>query len=445
MKITVDLKNSKISLNSKSLEKKVASIHEVIQKRTGKGNEMMDWLKLPETYDKEEVKKIQEKVAFLHSKKVEKLIVVGIGGSFLGAKAGIDFVTGSLANNENILFVGTDMSASHYHQVDKIIEDKKWALCVISKSGTTLEPALAFRHYLSKLKKVWGEDYKQFLTVITDVEKGVLKNIANVEGYETFIVPDGTGGRFSGMTPVGLFPMAFAGIDLNAMFAGAHQAMNDLNNPDLSSNPAYQYAAARYLIARKDCIWAKMGLIKKIPSIRRKVVAEAFITYDFDLPMMAEWWKQLFGESEGKDGKGILPTSMHFSRDLHSLGQFVQDGYKMMFETTLWVEKDNKDVKVTPFKNNLDGLDYLNDKTIEEINKVAFEGVLDAHANQGGIPNIVITIPNKHASTLGYLWYFFFISVTMACYLDGVNPFDQPGVEVYKKNMFSLLKKPVKK
>ncbi len=313
------------------------------------------------------------------------------------------------------------MSSSHIKQIEKKLENKKWGICVISKSETTLEPALSFRHFKKILEKENGSLAKDYIVAITDEKNGSLKAAATKNNYDTFVVPNGIGGRFSGITPVGLFPMAFAGVDIKKVLAGANKASKELNN---LNNDAYEYAITRFILNSK-----------------MNKNSEIFTTYDFDLDMTSEWLKQLFGESEGKDGKGIMPLSVSYSRDLHSLGQIIQEGKKTFFETTIWINNNKEKIKVEKDKLNLDGLNYLSGKTFHDINKKVFDGVLSAHHKEGGIPNIVITINDNSEETLGYMWYFFFISVTMSGYLLEINPFNQPGVELYKKNMFDNLKK----
>lgn len=421
--LELNLENSKItSSDFKKYKKNVDKIHQTIINKSGEGNQFMDWTSWPVNYDKDEVKRINAKVKWLKTNNVDTLLVVGIGGSFLGAQSAIDFIKGKMNKQDEIIFTGINMSSTHIKQIEKKLENKNWAICVISKSGTTLEPALSFRHFKTLLEKKLKSKSKDYIVSITDGKKGALKELSDSEGYETFVVPDGIGGRFSGTTPVGLFPMAFAGINIEKVLEGSRQAMEDLKESE--NNIAYDYALSRFILNTKY-----------------KKVSEIFTVYDFDLDMTAEWWKQLFGESEGKNGKGLMPSSVIYSRDLHSLGQIIQDGNKNFFETTLWIEEEKNNVVVGEDKKNLDGLNYLTGKTFHEINKKAFEGVLEAHSKDGNIPNIVLNLKDKSEESIGYLWYFFFISVTMSAYLLGVNPFNQPGVELYKSSMFSKLKK----
>ncbi len=403
-------------------QKELKKVHEMIQERTGAGNEFMDWLTWPVDYDKAEVEAINNKVKAMKEAGVEKLLVIGIGGSYLGAQAAIDFIQGKMNKQNDIIFAGTNMSGTHIKQIEKALEGNKWGICVISKSGTTLEPALSFRHFKSLLEAKEGKDAsKELIVAVTDGNKGALKTLADNEGYETYVVPDGIGGRFSGTTPVGTFPMAFAGINVEEVLKGTEQAMNDLK--DFEDNKALEYALVRFLLNTKQGKFT-----------------ELFVTYDFDLDLMAEWWKQLFGESEGKDRKGILPSSVSYSRDLHSLGQIIQDGPQNFFETTLWIKEDDAEVKVQSTEDNLDGLNYLEGKTFHEINEQAFDGVVRAHYEGAKAPQLIIELKDKSAYSMGYLWYFFFIAVSASSYLQGVNPFDQPGVELYKANMFKNLK-----
>ncbi len=421
--LDINFDYSKVTNEDKAaLKEDVAKIHEIIRNRTGEGNQFMDWLTWPVDYDKEELNNIVEKANWMRNEGIETLLVIGIGGSFLGAQSAIDFIKGKMDKQDEIIFAGINMSASHAKQIERKLEGKKWGICVISKSGTTLEPALSFRHFKTILENKEGkEKAKDYIVAVTDGNKGALKTLADEKGYSTYVVPDGIGGRFSGTTPVGTFPMAFAGIDVKAVLEGTAKAMGDFSS--LENNMAYEYALTRFILNSKQ-----------------GKVSEIFTTYDFDLDMTAEWWKQLFGESEGKDGKGIMPASVAYSRDLHSLGQIIQEGVQNFFETTLWIKEDADPITVQEDESNLDGLNYLTGKTFHEINKKAFDGVLKAHYEGGGTPNIIMTLKDKSEASLGYLWYFFFISVTMSGYLLGVNPFNQPGVELYKANMFANLK-----
>ncbi len=423
--IKLNLEYSKVSINElKAQQVKVDQLHDLILNKNGEGSAFLDWLDWPETHNHKEIEAILKKVAELKANGVETLLTIGIGGSYLGGQSGIDFLKGTMDSADQVIFAGINLSSSQYKQLERKLANKKWAICVISKSGTTLEPAIAFRHFKKLLQQIHGKETNNYIVSITDGNKGALKKLSENEGYKTFVIPDGIGGRFSAITPVGLFPMAFVGIDIKAVLQGATKAKEDFTaSSSLKENLAYQYAVVRNLLNK------------------RGYVAEIFTTYDFDLTMMAEWWKQLFGESEGKDGKGLMPISVAYSRDLHSLGQIIQQGYKNFFETTLWVKNNNDDIIVEETVDNLDGLNYLAGIGLNEINKKAFDGIIDAHANTAKIPNIIIELESKSPEALGYLWYFFFISVSMSGYFLGVNPFNQPGVEIYKKNMFKLLGK----
>ncbi len=420
--LKINLEYSMVSQDEKNLLKeKVLKINKMIKEKTGEGSKFTDWLSWPIDYDKDEVERMISKADSMRKSGVEKLLVIGIGGSYLGAQSAIDFIKGKMDAADKVIFGGINMSSSHIKQIERQLDGVKWGICVISKSGTTLEPALSFRHFKTLLENKEGiENAKDLIVAVTDGNKGALKTLADKKGYETYVVPDGIGGRFSGTTPVGMFPMAFAEIDIKSVLKGSEKAMKDLSS---EWNDAYEYAATRFILNTK-----------------KNKISEIFTTYDYDLTMMAEWWKQLFGESEGKDRKGIMPNSVAYSSDLHSLGQIIQDGVQNFFETTLWVEEDQSPIKVQSNDDNLDGLNYLTGKTFHEINKQAFNGVLKAHHEGSNTPNIIFTIKDKSEESLGYLWYFFFMSVTMSGYLLGVNPFNQPGVELYKANMFKNLK-----
>lgn len=403
----------------------VEQAHNLLWNKKGVGNEMLGWLDLPNNFNFNEIDEINKKVKEMKLLGVDTLLVIGIGGSYLGSKAAIDFIEGSLNTDERIYFAGINVSDSYIKQLENKLKNKNWAICVISKSGTTLEPAISFKYFRNLLiEKVGEKKAKDLIVAITDKEKGVLKNLADLNGYKTFVVPDDIGGRFSVITPVGLFPMAFVGIDILKFLEGTKKARIDFLNKDLKNNFAYQYALGRFLLLNK-----------------RKKALEIFTTYDPDFMMFAEWWKQLFAESEGKENKGIFPTSVTYSRDLHSLGQFIQDGSKVFFETTLFLNEDQK-LFLKNDKSNLDKLNYLNGKSIAEINKVVLNSVIESHANKAKIPNFLIFINNKNEETFGYLCFFFFVSVSISGYLLKINPFNQPGVEIYKKSMFTSLGKP---
>ncbi|HLR09508.1 MAG TPA: glucose-6-phosphate isomerase [Bacillota bacterium] len=413
------------------LEPFVKTAHDMLHSKTGSGNDFLGWVDLPENYDKAEFSRIQKAAAKIRQDS-DVLLVIGIGGSYLGARATIEALSHSFQNlladkkrqAPQILFVGNHMSSTYIQDLFDVLENKDVSINVISKSGTTTEPAIAFRIFKTYLEEKYGQDEaKTRIYATTDKRKGALKTVADEAGYETFVIPDDVGGRYSVLTAVGLLPIAVAGIDIESIMKGAKQAMSDLAEPSLAKNPAYQYAAARNILYNKG-----------------KTI-EMLINYEPHLQYFSEWWKQLFGESEGKDQKGIFPSSANFSTDLHSLGQYIQEGRRDLFETVLHVQTPRKDITFKAANNNADGLNYLAGKTIHEINDKAFQGTLIAHTD-GGVPNLVVDIPSLDAYTFGYLIYFFEKACAISGYLLGVNPFDQPGVEAYKKNMFALLGKP---
>lgn len=414
------LLNEKIS----DYQQEVSKVHKMIHEKTGKGNDFLGWVDWILNYDKNEFEKIKE-VANKVSDKAEVLLVCGIGGSYLGARAGIEMIQGLYAKNKTeVIFIGNSFSSTYLSQVIEYIKDKSVVLNVISKSGTTTETALAFRILKKFMEERYGkEECKTRIIATTDKSRGTLKALADKEGYATFVIPDDIGGRYSVITPVGLLPMAIMGIDIDEIFKGLKAAYTDLNEESLEKNTAYQYAVSRRILQNqgKD--------------------AEMLVTYEPQMTLVGEWWKQLFGESEGKEEKGILPTSATFSTDLHSLGQFIQEGKKVLFETLLLVEKPAEDLIFPYDENNDDGMNYLSGKSIDWVNKMAMQGTLEAHEITGKVGNLIITIEDTSAYTFGYMCYFFFISCAMTCYLLDINPFNQPGVEVYKKNMFKLLGK----
>ncbi|MCC5889248.1 MAG: glucose-6-phosphate isomerase [Alkalibacterium sp.] len=414
-----------------NMEPQVTSAHTLLHEKTGPGNDFLGWVDLPTDYDKEEFGRI-EKAAEKIKSDSDVLVVIGIGGSYLGAKAALDFLNHSFHNElskderqvPQVFFAGNNISSTYISDLIEVIGEKDFSVNVISKSGTTTEPALAFRVFKKLLIDKYGaEEAKGRIYATTDKEKGALKSLADAEGYETFVIPDDVGGRFSVLTAVGLLPIAVGGGDINALMDGAAQASQDLSINDMEKNLAYQYAALRNILYRKG------------------KVTELLINYEPKLQYLSEWWKQLFGESEGKDQKGIYPSSANFSTDLHSLGQYIQEGRRNLFETVIKIEKPGKAMSIPEEAEDLDGLGYLEGKDIDFVNTKAFQGTLLAHTD-GEVPNFVITIPDTSAYTLGYLFYFFEISVAISGYLNSVNPFDQPGVEAYKKNMFALLGKP---
>lgn len=423
--IRLDLSQAKLTEDLSAYKDTVKSIHGMIQNKTGKGNDFLGWVTLPNDFDKAEVALIKETAQKLKAE-VEVLLVCGIGGSYLGARAAIEAVNGLYPNNGlEIIYVGNTFSSTYIAQVAKYVENKEFAINVISKSGTTTETSIAFRIFKELAEKKYGkEKARTRIVATTDKAKGALKTLATEEGYTTFVIPDDVGGRYSVLTPVGLFPIAMAGIDIDAMLTGASDAMKQFNDENLDTNIAYQYGVARQILNKAG------------------YPAEMFVTYELQLAMVAEWWKQLFGESEGKEGKGVLPTSATFSTDLHSLGQFIQEGTKVLFETVLQVNTPALDMSIPSDEGDLDCLNYLAGKSVDYVNKKACEGTVDAHVNTGNVPNILLTIDKMDAHGFGYMVYFFEIACAMSVYLLEVNPFNQPGVEVYKANMFKLLGKP---
>ena len=409
------------------MEEEVKNAEKLLMEGTGEGNDFLGWINLPTNYNKDEFERIK-----LAAKKIrensEVLVVIGIGGSYLGARATIDFLSNTfynkVPNGPEIYFAGNSISGTYLAHLIQVIGDRDFSVNVISKSGTTTEPAIAFRIFKEMLEKKYGvEGARERIFATTDASKGALKKLSTEQNYETFTIPDDVGGRFSVLTPVGLLPIAAAGIDIDALMAGAREAQNDYTAP-YAENDCYKYAAVRNLLLRKGkCI-------------------ELLINYEPKLHYVAEWWKQLYGESEGKENKGILPHSAVFSTDLHSLGQFIQEGSKVLYETIFEVKNPQNDMIIPSDPDDLDGLNYLAGKSVDYVNKRACEGTIDAHVNTGNVPNIIISLDKMDAYGFGYMVYFFEMSCAMSVYFLGVNPFNQPGVEVYKKNMFKLLGKP---
>ncbi|WP_281185837.1 glucose-6-phosphate isomerase [Staphylococcus schleiferi] len=404
----------------------VKLIHRTIHEGTGAGSDFLGWVDLPVNYDKEEFSRIKEAAKQVQSHS-DVLVVIGIGGSYLGARSAIEMLTPAFRKDTSypeIIFAGNHLSSSYIQSLIDYLADKDFSVNVISKSGTTTEPAVAFRIFKKLLEEKYGkEEAVKRIFATTDKAKGALKQLATNEGYESFVVPDDVGGRFSVLTAVGLLPIAVAGIDIDAMMGGAAKAREELSSDDLSSNIAYQYASIRNILYAKG------------------YTTEMLINYEPSLQYFNEWWKQLFGESEGKDLKGIYPSSANFTTDLHSLGQYVQEGRRFLFETVLKVQTPEHNITIEEDAEDLDGLNYLAGKTVDEVNAKAFEGTLLAHTD-GGVPNLVVTLPKLDAETYGYVVYFFELAVAMSGYQLGVNPFNQPGVEAYKQNMFALLGKP---
>lgn len=377
------------------------------------------WVNWPCRKD-EELKEIVEMASEIH-REAEVLIIIGIGGSYLGAYSAIELLK-PMDTKPDVIFLGNNISPNYIKRILSLMQQKEVYVNVISKSGTTLEPALAFRYVQKMMEEKYGKDgARERIIVTTDKEKGALKKLARQEGYRTLVVPDSIGGRYSVLTSVGLFPMAVAGVDIEEVMEGAKSAYHLYNNPNLAENQCYQYAVTRNLLYREG---------KSV---------ELLATYDPSLHHFTEWWKQLFGESEGKEGKGIFPSSLNYPTDLHSLGQYIQDGPRNLFETTIWVEKPSDDLEVPQMVGNIDGLNYLVGKSLHEINSKVCEGVMKAHMD-GNVPSLKITIPEISPYYYGQLVYFFEKACAMSGYLLGVNPFNQPGVEAYKSNVYSLLK-----
>ena len=400
----------------------------MLRTRTGAGSDFLGWVDLPENYDKEEFARI--KVAAQKIKEsCDVLVVIGIGGSYLGARAVIEYLKSPLYNTlkkdtPDIYFAGNCISADSMNELLAICEGKDICVNVISKSGTTTEPAIAFRVFRALLEKKYGKaGAKDRIFVTTDKARGTLKGFATEEGYETFVVPDDVGGRFSVLTAVGLLPIAAAGIDIDALMAGAASARVAYTDPDIKKNDCYRYAAIRNILYRKG------------------KTMEVLAGYEQFSAMLNDWWKQLYGESEGKDGKGIFPASVIFSTDLHSLGQFIQDGNRNIFETVIDVVDTGNTFEIPADPENIDGLNFLSGKDLGLVKKTAMQGTILAHVD-GGVPNMIIEVSEKSAFALGELLYFFELACAISGYLLAVNPFDQPGVESYKKNMFALLGKP---
>lgn len=411
----------------KGISHLIDAAHTTLNNKTGLGNDFLGWVDLPANYDKDEFKRIQE-AAMVINKKADILIVIGIGGSYLGARSAIELLKSPFYNNlkkdtADIYFVGNNISPTYLNEVISICEGKDFCVNIISKSGTTTEPALAFRVFKNMLEKKYGkEEAKTRIFATTDKSKGTLKELSYNQGYETFVIPDDVGGRFSVLTAVGLLPIAVAGCDIKAIMDGAAQARKDFADSSMD-NDCYKYAAIRNILYKKNHS------------------TEMFVSYDPSFTMMTEWIKQLFGESEGKDDKGIFPTGATFSTDLHSLGQFIQDGSKIIFETVVDIKKPKKDFFLEDDKENLDGLNFLTNQNMSVVNKRAMQGTILAHT-EGGVPNIVLEMDEIDEKNYGYLVYFFEKACAISGYLLGVNPFNQPGVESYKKNMFALLGKP---
>lgn len=429
-KLTLDYSGAQKFFRSEELtylEPKVEMAHKMLHERTGPGHDFLGWLEWPFRYDQVEFGEIKKAAARIHDQ-AEVLVVVGIGGSYLGARAAIELLSPAFVNSAQgkapqILYAGNHLSADYLSGLLDYLREKDFAVNVISKSGTTTEPAVAFRFLKKLLEEKYGKtEAAQRIYATTDRKRGALRELAAAEGYTTFVIPDDIGGRYSVLTPVGLLPIAAAGIDIDEIMSGAAEAAREYSEKDLAKNQAYQYAALRQIFYDKG-----------------KTV-ELLVSYEPALHYFAEWWKQLFGESEGKDQKGLFPAACDFTTDLHSLGQFIQDGKRLFIETVLRVERPRHVLAMTAEEQDLDGLNYLAGKTVDFINEQALRGTIMAHV-EGGVPNLLLNIPELKPYYFGQMVYFFKKACAVSGYLLGVNPFDQPGVEFYKKNMFTLLGK----
>ena len=430
--ISLNLKNAGVTKkNILEYKEQVENIHKDLHRRANDEKDFVGWLELPTNYDKKEFSKIK-KAAKKIKKESDILIVIGIGGSYLGARAVIEALTSSfynmLSNKQRkfpqILYVGNNLSPNYINELIEYIGNKDFSINVISKSGTTTEPAVAFRIFREILENKYGiDEARSRIYATTDKEKGALKQLAESEGYEQFVVPDNVGGRYSVLTAVGLLPIAAAGIDIDKLMEGARLAQERYNDANLKYNECYQYAVVRNILYK---------LYKN---------TEILVNYEPKMHYFTEWWKQLFGESEGKEQKGIFPAGVDFTTDLHSMGQYIQEGRRNLFETVISIEEPNSDITIPSDDDNLDGLNYLAGKGLDYVNKKAMEGTVQAHVS-GDVPNIMINIKQLNEIALGELIYFFEKACAVSGMILGINPFNQPGVEEYKKNMFKLLKKP---
>lgn len=414
-----------------SMKKLALDAKEVLVSKSGAGNDFLGWIDLPVDYDKEEFARIQKSAEKIKGDS-EVLIVIGIGGSYLGARAAIEFLRHNFYNmvskevrkTPEIYFAGNSISSTYLKHLIDVVGDRDFSVNIISKSGTTTEPAIAFRIFKEMLEKKYGkEEAAKRIYATTDKERGALKNLATEEGYESFVVPDDVGGRFSVLTAVGLLPIAVSGADIEKLMEGAASGREEALNCDFEENGALQYAAVRNILHRKG-----------------KAI-EILANYEPSLHYVSEWWKQLYGESEGKDQKGIYPASVDLTTDLHSMGQFIQDGSRTMFETVIELEESQEELFIGEEPVDLDGLNYLAGKSVDFVNKSAMNGTILAHTD-GNVPNLKVTVPKQNEFFLGQMFYFFEFAVGVSGYISGVNPFNQPGVESYKKNMFALLGKP---
>jgi len=432
LEVKLNLENSGIEPQEiLEYKQEVENIHKNLHSRAHNENDFVGWIDLPTNYDKEEFSRIQEAAKRINEDS-DILLVIGIGGSYLGARAVIESLTSSFDNmldesqrkHPRILYAGHNLSSNYINELIEAIGDKDFSINVISKSGTTTEPAVAFRIFREMLESKYGlEEARSRIYVTTDKQRGALKTLADKEGYEQFVIPDNIGGRYSVLTAVGLLPIAAAGIDIQKLMNGARLAESRYNDPELKYNECYKYAVARNVLNKKG---------KEI---------EILVNYEPKLHYFTEWWKQLYGESEGKDGKGIYPSGVDFTTDLHSMGQYIQDGRRTLFETVIRVENPQTNININADDDNLDGLNYLANKDVDYVNKKAMEGTVQAHVS-GGVPNIIINIEKLNEETVGHLIYFFEKACAVSGMVLGVNPFNQPGVEEYKKNMFKLLEKP---
>lgn len=409
----------------------VKQAHDQLHHKQGQGSDFLGWVDLPKNYDRDEFYRIKQAAERIR-KDSDALVVIGIGGSYLGSRAVIEMLTHSFYNQlpkqkrgtPEVYFAGHHISSHYLSHLFEVLEDKDVSVNVISKSGTTTEPAIAFRLFRQFLEDKYGvEGARRRIYATTDRNKGALKQLADAEGYATFTIPDDVGGRFSVLTAVGLLPIAVAGIDINKIMDGARDAAERYSTPHLHDNDCYLYAALRNILYRQG------------------KTTELFVSYEPSLHYFAEWWKQLYGESEGKDGKGLFPAAVNFSTDLHSLGQYIQEGLRHLFETVLYIQSAGEPILIGKDRDNVDQLNYLAGETVEFVNRKAFEGTLLAHTD-GGVPNLVLEVLAINPHVCGQLIYFFEKACGISGYLLGVNPFDQPGVEAYKSNMFALLGKP---
>lgn len=407
-----------------SYQKDVERINKMINEKSGPGNDYLGWADWPINYDKEELERIKKDAKYVRDN-FDILVVCGIGGSYLGARAALEALNGLKSDDKlEVIFMGQTFSPNYVAQVMNYLKDKKFAINVISKSGTTTETSISFRLLKELLEKQVGkEKARKAIYATTDKEKGALKTLCNQEGYSTYVLPSDIGGRYSVLTAVGLFPLAAAGVDIQAMLDGAKEAREAYNSTDLKTNLCYRYAVTRDYM------------------LRHGKPVEMYVTYEPQMSQISEWLKQLFGESEGKEKKGLFPASATFSTDLHSLGQFIQDGTPLLFETIINVINPKQDIKIPHDDEDLDGLNYLEGKDLAFVNQKAFEGTLKAHVEDGKVPCNVIYLDKLDEKTLGHLFYFFMRACAMSAYLLDINPFNQPGVEIYKKNIFRLLGK----